>query len=77
MRAASSHALILRNPDASLPLVDQLEGKIATCPRHGSKFDISTGKSISGPKIGFLKLKTKKEPSYEIKIEGDKIKVKI
>ena len=55
----------------------KLEGKIVTCPRHGSKFDITTGESISGPKIGFLKLKTKKEPSYEVKIEDSKIKVKI
>jgi nitrite reductase/ring-hydroxylating ferredoxin subunit len=55
----------------------KLEGKIVTCPRHDSKFDITTGESISGPKIGFLKLKTKKEPFYEVKIEDGKIKVKI
>ena len=55
----------------------KLEGKIVTCPRHGSKFDITTGESISGPKIGFLKLKTGNEPSYEVKIEGDIIKVNI
>ena len=51
----------------------KLEGKIVICPRHGSRFDITTGESISGPKIGFLKLKTKKEPSYEVKIEDGKI----
>ncbi|MBE3128950.1 MAG: Rieske (2Fe-2S) protein [Actinobacteria bacterium] len=55
----------------------KLDGKIVTCPRHGSKFDITTGESISGPKIGFLKLKTGNEPSYEVKIEGDIIKVNI
>ena len=55
----------------------KLDGKIVTCPRHGSKFDITTGESISGPKIGFLKLKTGNEPSYEVKIEGDTIKVNI
>ena len=55
----------------------KLDGKIVTCPRHGSKFDITTGQSISGPKIGFLKLKTGNEPSYEVKIEGDTIKVNI
>jgi 3-phenylpropionate/trans-cinnamate dioxygenase ferredoxin component len=55
----------------------KLDGKIVTCPRHGSKFDITTGESISGPKIGFLKLKTKNEPSYEVKIEGGTIKVNI
>jgi hypothetical protein len=45
--------------------------------QHGSKFDITTGKSISGSKIGFLKLKTKNELSYEVKIEDDTIKVNI
>ena len=55
----------------------EFKGKIVTCPRHGSRFDITTGESISGSKIGFLKLKTKKEPSYGVKIEDGRIKVKI
>ena len=55
----------------------KLDGKIITCPKHGAKFDITTGESITGPKIGFLKLKTGNEPSYEVKIEGDTIKVNI
>ena len=58
-------------------LKGKLDGKIVTCPRHGSKFDITTGESTSGPKIGFLKLKTKNEPSYKVKIEGDIVKVNI
>jgi len=53
-----------------------LEGKIITCPRHGSRFDITTGESISGPKIGFLKLKTKDGPSYDVIAEGGIIKVR-
>jgi 3-phenylpropionate/trans-cinnamate dioxygenase ferredoxin subunit len=55
----------------------KLDGKIVTCPKHGSKFDITTGESILGPKIGFLKLKTKNEPSYKVKIEGDTISINI
>jgi nitrite reductase/ring-hydroxylating ferredoxin subunit len=55
----------------------KLDGKIITCPKHGAKFDITTGENVTGPKIGFLKLKTGKEPSYEVKIEGDTIKVNI
>jgi len=55
----------------------KLDGKIIICPRHGSRFDITTGESISGPKIGFLKLKTGNEPSYEVKIEDNTIKVSI
>jgi len=55
----------------------RLDVKIVECPIHGSKFDVTTGKNFLGPKIGFLKLKTKDEPSYEVKIEGDTIKVNI
>jgi len=54
-----------------------LEGNMVTCPRHGSKFDIITGKSMQGPKVAFLKLKGKDEPSYETKVEGADILVKI
>lgn len=55
----------------------KLEGKIVTCPLHGSKFDVTTGGNLSGPKIGIIKIKTKDEPSYEVKVEGDIIKVNI
>jgi nitrite reductase/ring-hydroxylating ferredoxin subunit len=51
----------------------RLEGNIVTCPLHGSKFDVTTGECISGPKIGFLKLKAKNEPVYPVKIEGGSI----
>ncbi len=55
----------------------KLEGKIVTCPRHGSKFDVTTGKCISGPKIGFLRLKTKDETAYEVKVEENRIKINV
>ena len=54
-----------------------LEGNIIVCPRHGSRFDITTGEAASGPKIAFLKLKTKREPSYPVKIEKGTIKIKL
>ncbi len=54
-----------------------LEGNIITCPRHGSRFDITTGESISGPRLGFLKIRTKKEPSYPAKAEDGMIRIKI
>jgi len=53
------------------------DGKIITCPRHGSKFDITTGESISGPKIAFLKLKTKRVPSYEVRTVDGAIEVEV
>ena len=55
----------------------KLEGKIVTCPVHGSKFDVTTGISIAGPKMGFLRIKTKNKPNYEVKVEGKSIKINI
>lgn len=55
----------------------KLEGTTVTCPKHGSKFDVTTGKSLQGPKIAFLKLKTADEPVYPVKIEGSSILVDI
>ena len=50
-----------------------LKGNIVTCPRHGSKFDVTTGKVISGPKILFLHRKIKNLPTYELRVEGNDI----
>lgn len=55
----------------------KLEGKIVTCPKHGSKFDVTTGICVAGPKIGFLKGKTGNEPAYEVTVEGNSIKVEV
>ncbi len=51
----------------------KLEGKVVTCPRHGSRFDVTTGKALSGPKILFLRLSTGDEPTYEVKVEEGSI----
>jgi 3-phenylpropionate/trans-cinnamate dioxygenase ferredoxin subunit len=53
-----------------------LEGKIVTCPRHGSQFDVTTGKSLRGPKI-ILRFSTKDEPAYEVKLEGKSLQVNV
>jgi nitrite reductase/ring-hydroxylating ferredoxin subunit len=47
-----------------------LAGKIVTCPRHGSQFDVTSGTLLAGPAKN-------NEPVYEIKIEGESIKVGI
>ena len=47
-----------------------LEGTIVTCPRHHSQFDVTSGKRIKGPA-------SKDEPVYEIKIEGQSIKIDV
>jgi 3-phenylpropionate/trans-cinnamate dioxygenase ferredoxin component len=53
-----------------------LEGKIVTCPRHGSQFDVTTGKNLRGPKI-LIRFSTKDEPVYEVKIDGKNLQVQI
>jgi nitrite reductase/ring-hydroxylating ferredoxin subunit len=54
-----------------------LEGNVVTCPSHHAKFDVTTGKVVLHPKIGFLHPKAKDEPTYQIKIEKENIMVKL
>jgi 3-phenylpropionate/trans-cinnamate dioxygenase ferredoxin subunit len=53
-----------------------LEGHVVTCPRHGSQFDVRTGKSIRGPKLVGIRFKTSDEPAFEVKIEGQDVLLK-
>lgn len=50
-----------------------LEGNTVTCPKHKSKFEVTTGKVISGPKIPLIHPKNKDEPAYVVKVEGKDI----
>jgi len=54
-----------------------LEGNVVTCPRHHAKFDVTTGRLVSKPKIGFLHVNAKDEPTYQVKVENDNLMVKI
>ena len=53
-----------------------LEGNTVTCPKHKAKFDVTTGKVVSGPKILFMHPKIKDEPVYVVKVEGKDILLK-
>ena len=48
-----------------------LEGNVVTCPKHKAKFDATTGKVISGPKMALFHLRITDEPSYQVKTEGN------
>ena len=51
------------------PLADGwLEGRAIECPRHGAKFDVTTGKMLCLPAVVPIK-------SYPVKVEGEAIKV--
>jgi 3-phenylpropionate/trans-cinnamate dioxygenase ferredoxin subunit len=54
-----------------------LEGYLVKCPRHGSSFDIRTGKALRGPKILILNLKTKDLSSYPLTIKDKDILIEI
>ena len=45
----------------------RLEGRVVTCPRHGSRFDVTTGEALSGPKVLLLRLGTGDEPTYGLR----------
>jgi nitrite reductase/ring-hydroxylating ferredoxin subunit len=53
-----------------------LEGNVVTCPKHKSKFDVTTGKVISGPKMLFIHPKIKDAISYEVKVESNTLLLK-
>ncbi len=50
-----------------------LEGNTLTCPKHKAKFDVKTGKVVSGPKIPLMHPKIKDAFVYTVKIEGNDI----
>ena len=54
-----------------------LDGNVVTCPNHHAKLDVTTGKLVSKPKIGFLHVNAKDESTYQVKVENENIMVKI
>ena len=76
-----------------------LTGNVVTCPFHGAKFDVTSGKKVGEPVLtpsqemeplpktwqNFMEyvgqlmshIKTYDQPAYEIKVEGNSVKVKI
>jgi nitrite reductase/ring-hydroxylating ferredoxin subunit len=95
------HALCDRCSHMNAPLsMGTLNGKVVTCPMHGARFDVTTGKKLGEPMAPdpskFLepipeslrrmfirsaeitsKVKTYDQSTYETKIEGNRVKVKM
>ena len=63
-----------RNGDLSQ---GSLEGNVVTCPNHGAKFDVTTGKVVSGPKMGLFHSKIADEPTYIVKVENEDLLIKL
>jgi len=53
-----------------------LEGNVVTCPKHKSKFDVTTGKAMSGPKMPLIHPKINDASSYEVKVEDTALMLK-
>lgn len=53
-----------------------LEGEVVTCPRHGAKFNVTTGKMMGKPRVGIFRPKAADLVTYEVKIEKEDVLVK-
>jgi len=52
-----------------------LDGTTIACPRHHARFDVTTGRCLTGAKIGPLKLNVKDATVYPVRVEGQRIQV--
>jgi nitrite reductase/ring-hydroxylating ferredoxin subunit len=95
------YALCDRCSHMNAPLsMGTLNGMVVTCPMHGARFDVTTGKKVGGPTAPDLskfpepipeslqkmfvrsaeitsKVKTYDQPTYETKVEGNRVKVRM
>lgn len=55
----------------------KLEGKILTCPVHGAKFDVTTGKVVSPPTMPLDRPVIENLITYPLKVQNGEIYVKI
>lgn len=51
-----------------------VDGNIV-CPRHGSVFDVKTGKAVHGGKLAFIKFKVGDATAYPVKVSGGDVMV--
>ncbi len=81
-----SKAILLANIDGAFYAIDNtcphLGGSLAdgkledgniVCPKHGSTFDVKTGKAVHGGKIVFIPFNVKDVTSFPVKVEGTDI----
>ncbi len=54
-----------------------MEDGTVTCPRHHSRFDVRTGKNLSGPRILGVTWKTGDVRSFPVTVEGDDVLVEV
>jgi 3-phenylpropionate/trans-cinnamate dioxygenase ferredoxin component len=47
----------------------ELDGSVIVCPRHGARFDVTTGAVLSFPAVVPI-------PVYDLKVEGTQVQVR-
>ncbi|HWP69006.1 MAG TPA: Rieske (2Fe-2S) protein, partial [Rectinemataceae bacterium] len=72
------YALENRCPHMGGSLADGVvEGSAIKCPRHGAKFDLTTGKNIGQAKVLFIKMNVKDAKSYKVEVRGAEVFVEL
>jgi 3-phenylpropionate/trans-cinnamate dioxygenase ferredoxin subunit len=54
-----------------------LNGNVIKCPKHGTMFDVRSGKVVQNGKIAFVRLRVRDTRAYPVKTEGSDILVGI
>ena len=52
-----------------------IEGYIVTCPKHGSQYDVRTGRAVKGPWIPLAKAKDR--DTYPVTLDGEDVFIEI
>jgi nitrite reductase/ring-hydroxylating ferredoxin subunit len=55
----------------------RLDGKVVTCPRHGARFDVTTGAAVGKAKLLFMSTKPADLTTFPVTIEGTKILIDV
>jgi len=51
----------------------QIRDGIVTCPRHGSRFDVRTGRAVGAAQLLFLKTTPRDLQTYTVTIDGQDV----
>jgi len=46
-----------------------LSGNLVKCPRHGAVFDVTTGRTVLGPKMLGITVEARDEPTFGVRVE--------
>jgi 3-phenylpropionate/trans-cinnamate dioxygenase ferredoxin subunit len=55
----------------------RLDGKLVTCPRHGARFDVTTGQAVGKAKLLFMSTKPGNLTTFPVTVEGTKILIDV